>query len=614
MQQSSLFDVGRKADKPDNKQTPPSLVLRPYQIQCVEDVLTAYSHGVVRQVVQASVGAGKTVIFAHLIPKIPQLTPRARQVLVLAHRTELIEQAAEKIRAANPTLRVAIEQAERRAPEDADVIVASVPTIGRKDSDRIQKFNPDNFKAVLTDECHRATAQSYRNIFNYFGVDSPKANKLLIGFTATPKRSDGVGLDNVFDEIVFVKSTIDLIEEKYLCGIRAMRITTSTDLSGVSIHNGDFAEEELALAINTPERNSLIVDTWQKHCENIRRSSLAFCSNVQHTEDLMVAFTERGIDARCITYKTPKDDRARFIAEFKLFKFPVLISVSALSEGTDIPNIDSLLLARPTQSTTVFIQAIGRGLRTCDGKPDCLIIDFVDACKGKSLVGLPSLLGLPIDFDLEGQDAVKIYRELQEINKENPHALSKAKTLAEARKLKEEEFDIFSVENPPDEVERSTTMKWWQVGQDHYRIDMKGGKEGGKKGRVEVTKDILGHWDVTHYPQEGTIETVRKRRTVDLAMQAAESFVKGNYNESLPLVIKNMSWKSGKPSEKQINFMKQIWVHRDDIRRAEKGEMTSGEASALIDKILMNRRNKKKTGKPKKTISSEFDNAKVGAL
>jgi len=220
IQALSLFDaeIITNSDSPKKEGSP--IQLRYYQQECIDASLAAIKRGVKRQLICLPTASGKSVIMANLFPQIPSPFPQAHQVLLLCHREELANQLAYHARSNNPGLIVEIEKAEQKASPNADVVVASVQTIGRKDSKRIEKFDPKDFKAIFCDESHRAVAQGYLNVFDYFGVLNNSRHVVSIGFTATPKRSDKVGLSAVYDEISYYKSPIDLIEEGFLSKIK----------------------------------------------------------------------------------------------------------------------------------------------------------------------------------------------------------------------------------------------------------------------------------------------------------------------------------------------------------------------------------------------------------
>src|SRR5262249_31948702 len=171
-------------------------------------------------------GTGKTVVFAHF----PSIFRMKKRLLVLAHREELLLQAEEKFRAADPNLKVGLERAEAYVAPDAQVVIASVPTLARSDGARLARFNPEDFSIIVVDEAHHAVAESYRRIFAHFGLFEPKATRYLVGFTATPRRGDNQGLGEVFQEVCFARDLRQMIGEGYLCQIRGWRGATKLSL------------------------------------------------------------------------------------------------------------------------------------------------------------------------------------------------------------------------------------------------------------------------------------------------------------------------------------------------------------------------------------------------
>jgi ATP-dependent helicase IRC3 len=163
--------------------------LRPYQAECLERLLQLYREGRRRVLVSLPTGTGKTAIFAQF----PRHFRMKKRLLVLAHREELLEQACAKFHDADPELPVGIEQAGKRAPPESKVVVASVPTLGRAGSKRLSQLDPDDFYLVVVDEAHHAVAPSYRTILDHFGLFAPDTPRMLVGFTATPRRGDRQG-------------------------------------------------------------------------------------------------------------------------------------------------------------------------------------------------------------------------------------------------------------------------------------------------------------------------------------------------------------------------------------------------------------------------------------
>ncbi|OMH86093.1 putative mitochondrial ATP-dependent helicase irc3 [Zancudomyces culisetae] len=348
-------------------------------------------------------------------------TENATKTLVLAHRKELLHQACDHIRKAAPDLRVELEQGSNRASAAADVVVASVQTLARCDGERLRLYNPAFYKCIIIDEAHHATANSYLKIIEYFmpkrqesesskstGNDESgaittgrkrKTGPVVWGCSATLKRSDDISLGMVFSKIVYHKAFTDLIIEGWLSSITVTVVKTVVDLSAVKKFGGDFNLKSLEEAVDTDERNNLVVDKYLQFAQaskgKKRDSTLVFAVNVEHARSLTNTFRERGVDARDVFGKTSQKDRAVLLGEFRGKKFPVLVNCEILTEGTDIPNIDCIIMARPTRSSVLFQQMIGRGMRLHEGKKDCMIIDFVDVFNSKaSMINFPTLLGL----------------------------------------------------------------------------------------------------------------------------------------------------------------------------------------------------------------------------
>ncbi len=240
-----------------------SATLRPYQIESLDAVCSNYAAGIRRQLISMPTGSGKTVVFANLPGVLSSSRPG--QILVLAHREELLKQAADKIRKWNPTLSVSIEQADRFADPKANVIVASVATLGRKVSKRRERFDWDRITACVVDEAHHATSSTYKKILGEGGFLHEGSAKLLLGVTATPNRSDGTPLAEIFERIVFNYPLRQCIDDGWLSDLTCFRVATKTCLDYIHTVAGDFNQGELGSEVNTPERNKIIIDAWLRH-------------------------------------------------------------------------------------------------------------------------------------------------------------------------------------------------------------------------------------------------------------------------------------------------------------------------------------------------------------
>lgn len=352
------------------------LQLRPYQ----SDALAAI-HGSdkTRQLISLPTGSGKTVLFAAVA------RDRGPKALIIAHRTELISQAAEKLEHFYPE-QVGILQAGRR-DLDSPVLVASIQTAMQ----HIPALSLRRDRTLIIDEAHHVAANTYRKLAQSLGFMINHPGRLLLGVTATPSRGDGIGLDCVFEEIAYQKSIVELMAAGYLADLRGIHIKTHSNLIGVSEVAGDFSVGELARKINTPERNNIIVDSMFKFG---RVPAVAFCADIQHSLDLAKALSDNGYRTATVTGKTPKDERAGIIKALASGDLDIVTNCNVLTEGFDCSALRCLIMARPTKSETLYTQMIGRGTRLHPGKTEALVLEFND--NRPDIVDISTLAGKPI--------------------------------------------------------------------------------------------------------------------------------------------------------------------------------------------------------------------------
>jgi superfamily II DNA or RNA helicase len=380
--------------------------------------------GVRHQLVVMATGLGKTVVFSNLPARLNK-----GKMLVIAHRSELLDQAVDKIQHWNPTLKVGLEKAEHHAEADCDVIVACNASVGRAGSKRLEHFW-DDIGTIVIDECHHVLGGSYLNILEDSGVLLPASDKLLVGFTATPRRrnkargkqvntlddDDLLTLRSVFSKIVYSFPIRRGIKEGFLCPLKGFRVGTQTNLDAVKTVAGDFATEQLSEAVNTPERNLQVVKAWKENANN--RPTLCFTVDVQHGKDLAETFLHNGVMAQPIYGDDPQ--RADKLNWFESGKVQVLCNCALLTEGFDSPSVACIVLARPTKSGSLYTQMVGRGTRIMDGKTDCSVIDVVDNYKRCSLVTLPSLLGMSPELNLQGGSLTDTAEKLEAMQEKFP--------------------------------------------------------------------------------------------------------------------------------------------------------------------------------------------------
>ncbi|KAI0708257.1 P-loop containing nucleoside triphosphate hydrolase protein [Earliella scabrosa] len=392
-----------------------TITLQPYQEECLDACLKAIQEGRTRIGVSLPTGSGKTTIFLHLLSRLcarhrDDSDTSATQSLVLVNSVELAQRTSEQAKTLFPEWTVEIEQGAQYASGEAHLTIATWQTLSRTFlGSRLDKFIPRSFKAVVVDEAHHAVSPSYLRILSHFCPaisrphpvsDAPaiRPHPYIIGFSATFSRNDRLALGTVFEEVVYHRDLLNLIEEKWLCDVRFTVAPAEMNLSRVSTNwtDGDFNATQLAEVVNTDDLNEEIVRVWRERAGD-RKSTLVFCVNIAHVQDVTAAFREAGIDARFVYGRTAQARRQELVEAFRAGEFPVMVNCGVFTEGTDIPNIDCVIIARPTRSRNLFTQMIGRGMRLSPetGKEDCHIIDLVDSQERVGgVMNVPSLLGL----------------------------------------------------------------------------------------------------------------------------------------------------------------------------------------------------------------------------
>jgi ATP-dependent helicase IRC3 len=548
--------------------------------------------GIQRQLIQLPTGTGKTAVFANL--KAHHCFDN--RMLVLVHREELADQAADKIYDWNPSFRVGVEMGERSASNNDDVVVASVQSIGSIANRRIERFSPGAFDAIVCDEAHHSVAPTYKRVFDYFGFgdgatgDSLPLGKLLLGVTATPNRGDGQGLGQVYDEIIYRMSILDAIKDGWLSDVRGFKVQSSVDLSGVHVRAGDFATGELEAAVNVDARNHLIVQNWLVRGES--RQTIAFCVDIAHAKRLADTFKAYGVSAEAIWGTDP--DRREKLRLHKSGALQVLTNCGVLVEGYDDWRIGCVIMARPTKSQLLFVQMAGRGTRIPDfpggislleatikgltiPKKDCILMDVVDNTGRHSLVTLASLFGLGAKTDLKGKSIVYAKEKIDEALEKYPSLdVDKIETVddiqAQVQKVELFEFKI------PEEVATNSKLRWQKVSNDGYALNLP------NKEHVSLTQDLLDKWNVKGTVNGNTFE-IKDLPNLQEAFTQADNFVQIHGRHLLKLLRREAKWHKNTISTPQRELIKKLYKYDPQIL-AMIPNLSRGEASALIDKKL----------------------------
>lgn len=333
--------------------------LRPYQKESMESVFEQWEE-VDKTLLVLPTGCGKTIVFAKITE---QCVKGGKRVLILAHRGELLEQAADKI-AKTTGLGCATEKAEQSSLNTwYRIVVGSVQTLMREK--RLNQFDRDYFDVIIIDEAHHCISDSYQKVLQYF------SNAKVLGVTATPNRGDMKNLGSYFESLAYEYSLPKAIKEGYLCPIKAQTIPLKLDLSGVSQQAGDFKTSDIDTALDPYLFQ--IGDEMRKYCTN--RKTVVFLPLVKTSQKFTHILNELGF--RAVEVNGGSDDRAEVLQDFESGKYNVLCNSMLLTEGWDCPSVDCVVVLRPTKVRALYSQMVGRGTRLCEGKKELLLLDFL---------------------------------------------------------------------------------------------------------------------------------------------------------------------------------------------------------------------------------------------
>jgi ATP-dependent helicase IRC3 len=563
------------------------LQLRPRQVECLDAILKEYMGGLRQQLVVMATGCGKAVLIANIQSKLRHLL--AGKVLVFVHTEELVKQLVQTCEFWNPELKVGREQAEHYADTDCDIVVSCVASIGREGAQRLMRFG--EFDIIICDEAHHSIASTYLNVFEMTGVLKPESKKLLVGFTATPKRKnltrkqkkeltvlddeELLSLKSVYKKIVFTYTIRKAIREGWLVPLRGFRLKTTTDLSDIKTTAGDYAQNELAEAVNTPKRNLEAVKFWMEAAE--RRTTVAFTVDIQHAKDAALEFRKAGIKAEAVWGTDP--DREEKIAKLKADEYEVFFNCGVLIEGFDAWNVMCILDMAPTKSSSKYTQKIGRGTRLEEGtgnllralkdgialrKKDCFVLQMCDNDKRCSLVTLPSLVGLNPDFDLHGKSVTDAIDEVEKIQEKYPDVDFTNLTDLSGVKAYVESLDLFA-EPYTEEVKEFSELTWMHTQDGAYVLAIP------EKREVKEAKQFWAflheklHITPTELDEyELSITTTQDERklgtfsSLSEAFKTADEVVRRCRPDRVKLLQRSAGWHGGPASDASKKYLAKI--------------------------------------------------------
>lgn len=374
--------------------------LRPYQEEARQAVESQWEKGLKKTLLVLPTGCGKTIVFAKVAE---DQVRHGSRVLILAHRGELLEQAADKIGKAT-RLGCAVEKADQTCIGSwFRVVVGSVQSLMREK--RLSQFPEDYFGTIIIDEAHHCISGSYQKVLGHF----PEAR--VLGVTATPDRGDMRNLGEVFESLAYEYTLPRAIREGYLSPIKAMTIPLKMDLSGVALQSGDFKAGDLATALDPYLYQ--IAEEMAKYCRE--RKTVVFLPLVKTSQKFRDILLEKGFRAAEVNGESK--DRAEILEDFDQGKYNVLCNSMLLTEGWDCPSVDCVVVLRPTKVRSLYSQMVGRGTRLHPGKEHLLLLDFLwhterhELCHPASLIcenedvarkmteDLEAAAGCPVDLE-----------------------------------------------------------------------------------------------------------------------------------------------------------------------------------------------------------------------
>lgn len=334
--------------------------LRPYQEEARRAVEQEWERGNNKTLLVLPTGCGKTIVFAKIVE---DCVREGERVLILAHRGELLDQAADKLGQATG-LKCAVEKAEESCLGSwYRVVVGSVQTLMREK--RLRQFSPRYFDTIIIDEAHHCISDSYQHVLQHF--DAAK----VLGVTATPDRGDMINLGQVFDSLAYEYTLPKAIREGYLSPIKALTVPLRMDLSGVGVQAGDFKVSDLGTALDPYLYQ--IADEMRKYC--MQRKTVVFLPLVKTSKKFRDILQQKGFRAAEVNGESA--DRAEILTDFGAGKYNVLCNSMLLTEGWDCPSVDCIIVLRPTKVRSLYSQMVGRGTRLSPGKDHLLLLDFL---------------------------------------------------------------------------------------------------------------------------------------------------------------------------------------------------------------------------------------------
>lgn len=540
------------------------LTLRDWQAAALDRIDECRARGVRSVLGVAATGLGKTILFCAYAERLGERT------LILAHRDELIEQAAAKVEATMPGARVGRVKGKLNEVR-ADVVVASVQTLAREkrlaqlpsarwagaDQGALFSTFGQPFGLVVIDEAHHAAAASYRRIVDHLEAGT-ETGPFLLGVTATPDRGDKAGLDGVFSEIAFNHDMLWGIRAGYLSDLRGLAVRVDGfDAGKVKVSKGDYDAGQAGAMLESAGAADVVARAWAQHAPG--RRTIVFTPTVAFAHGVAAELVGVGARTAVVSGEQPLDERRATLAAFSRGDLDVVVNCAVLTEGYDEPRVDCIVVARPTKSRALYVQMIGRGTRRHPDKTDCLVLDLVGASAEHDMVTVPSLFGL--DRDPRARKAsAGVEQMVAEYEAEQ----------VRLGRLRAEEVELFRG------MRDRGKIAWVPVHHDgeelrRYHRTLPNGPT------VVLAQRVAGEdvWTSGLLHRDGTKHVLIANTTLETAQSVAEDYVVKS--GAMHVAGAGASWRSRKPTPKQLAAAKRWRITVDP-------SWSAGDLSDAIDR------------------------------
>lgn len=530
--------------------------LRPYQVDAADAVDADLAAGVQRPAVVIPTGGGKTVVFSETIRR--QQAIRPGKALILVHRDELATQAVSKYQSVNPGAVVGVVKASRNEV-DAPVVVGSVQTLAREG----RRAKLTGVGLIIVDECHHATAKSYQDILGHYGVPA-------VGFTATLARGDGARLGDVWEKISYQRPLLRMIREGHLVDVRGIQVVVpDLDLTGVKKSGGDYREGDLGDRLQDSMAPETVAKAYREHAADM--PGIVFAPTVATAHLFTEALVAEGFTAATVWGAMPLDERRRVLDDFEHGRIQILSNCMVLTEGFDSPRAQCAVIARPTQSSPLYIQMVGRVLRLFPGKGPALVLDVVGAAGRHELATLADLGG---DRPIKPKDGQTLLKALDDLEAEE-----------ESEGGDDGQGYVGEIEARTVDLFAGSRQNWLQTEAGNWFIPA--------GDRLIVLIEKTSGYDVAwvYSKRKGGEMVARDVTDLGYAMAQGESVIT---LEEEVMSANDRAWRKRKATEKQLNYAKILGLPVAELtgqRAGVVGDAISIRlASRRLDRSLANRK------------------------